>query len=97
MITIHSSRPNQSSVMYQSDEPLSEKQLFGFSDRWCQIDTDIYLDDQEEFARIMKVCLENFISIEVWDTRVVSPEFRSVSLYFHISKYNLVVEEVLPK
>ena len=97
MITIHSNRPNQNSVMLQTDEFLTEKQLFGFSERWCQIDTDIYLDDQETFTRIMKLCLENFISIDVWDTRVVSPEFRSVSLYFHMSKYNLVCEEILPK
>lgn len=97
MITIHSSRPNQSSVMLQTDEFLTEAQVLGYTDRWCQIDTDIYLDDQEAFSAIVKLCLENFISIEVWDTRVVSPEFRAVSLYFHMSKYNLVCEEILPK
>ena len=97
MITIHSNNPLLSTVMLHRDEFLTEKEIAGCQDRWVQIDTDLFFDDEEEFTRIMLLCAKNFVSISFWSTEFPSNEYRAVSLYFHMSKYNLVCSEILPK
>ena len=80
-----------------TDEFLSQYQIEKYRDCVCVIKSDLYVDDLESLKEVFDLCAQSDVSIRFTQNDRNNDITYECLYQFHMSRYETVCTEILPK